>query len=119
MSDTPSFLELQQMRAEAERMRDEAAAFHVAAEKKLADANYALGQAEHRLATVAQMERSISERERKLKELGEPELVAREKAAADKLVEAQELMRNYDQSGHAARLAIIAIDERERAERAA
>ena len=75
----------------ARAYRDEAEQIKKAAERDLEAARYERGQAEHRLATVAQMERSISEREQKLKELGEPELVARAKATADKLKQAQQL----------------------------
>jgi hypothetical protein len=101
-SDTPSYLELQQLKAEAQRLRDEAAELNATADRKLRDGNYALGQAQHRLDTVAQMERSIAAREQKLKELGEPELVAREQAAAAKLAEAQELLSQYDKEQYAA-----------------
>jgi hypothetical protein len=117
MSDTPSYLELQQMRAEAQRLRDEAAELNATADRKLRDGNYALGQARHRLDTVAQMERSIAAREQKLKELGEPELVAREKAAEAKLAEAKALMADYDAAKHGAAIALVQINEREKAER--
>ena len=86
MSD--DYLEAKRLHAEAQRLRDEAAELNATADRKLRDGNYALGQARHRLDTVAQMERSIAAREQKLKELGEPELVAREQAAAAKLAEA-------------------------------
>jgi hypothetical protein len=100
--DTPSYVELQQHKAECQRLRDEAAELNAAADIKFRDGNYALGQARHTQATVAQMERSISERERKLKELGEPELVAREKAAEAKLAEAKALLAEYNNDKHAA-----------------
>jgi hypothetical protein len=48
MSNTTSFVEKQRRRAEAERLRDEAAEFRAAAEKDLADARYLIGQAEVR-----------------------------------------------------------------------
>jgi hypothetical protein len=99
-------------REEGDKLREQANA-------DLEAARYERGQADRNLREVQVLEKSIAAREQKLRELGEPELVAREKAADAKLAEAQELMRNYDQSGHAARLAIIAIDERERAERSA
>jgi hypothetical protein len=56
-------------------------------------------------------------RERKLKELGEPALVAREKAADAKLKAAQELLASYDKDKHAAAISLNQINERERAER--
>src|SRR6516164_9909865 len=90
----------------ARAYRDEGERLRKAAEQDLEAARYERGQAEHRLRTMEQMERSISERERKLKELGEPELVAREKAAADKLKQAQQLMKAYDADRHGAAIAL-------------
>jgi hypothetical protein len=101
----------------ARAYRDEAEQHRKAAAADLEAARYERGQADRNLREVQILEKSIAAREQKLRELGFAELVAREQAAAAKLAEAQELMRNYDKSGHAARLAIIAIDERERAER--
>jgi len=103
----------------ARAYRDEGERLRKAAEQDLEAARYERGQAEHRLHTMEQMERSISERERKLKELGEPELVAREKAAADKLKQAQQLMKAYDADRHGAAIALQQINEREKAEAAA
>jgi hypothetical protein len=116
MSD---YLEAKRLQAEAQRLRDEAAELNRVADIKLRDGNYALGQARHTQATVAQMERSISERERKLKELGEPEFLEREKAAAEKLKQAQELMQAYDRDRHAAAISLNQINAREKAELAA
>jgi hypothetical protein len=98
------------------RLRDEAAELNATADRKLRDGNYALGQARHTQAIVAQMERSISERERKLKELGEPELVAREQAAEAKLAEAKALMATYSNDKHAAAIYLRQCSEREAAE---
>ena len=103
----------------AKAYREEAEEIKKSAEQTLAQAEYERGQAEHARREIAQIEKGVAERERRLAQLNEAELVAREQAAEAKLAEAQELMRNYDQSGHAARLAIIAIDEREKAERSA
>ena len=103
----------------AQRLRDEAAQFHAGAQKKLADAEYKLGQAEHRLENVAQLERSISERERKLKELGEPEFVAREQAAEAKLAEAKALMADFDRERHAAAINLNQLIEHDKREFAA
>jgi hypothetical protein len=102
MSDDTGYLEAKRLHAEAQRLRDEAAELNASADRKLRDGNYALGQAKHRLDTVAQMERSIAERERKLQELGEPELVAREQAASASLAAAQELLSQYDKEKYAA-----------------
>jgi hypothetical protein len=66
---------------------------------------------------MEQTERSITARERKLKELGEPELVAREKAAEAKLAEAKALLAQYSADRHGAAIALQQIDARERAER--
>jgi hypothetical protein len=82
MSD---FIEAQQLRAEAERMRSEAIADRRAAEEIQANARYMLGQAEHRRREIATVEQSISNRERHLAELGEAQLLAREQAAEAKL----------------------------------
>jgi hypothetical protein len=83
-------------------MRDEAAEKLANADRKLRDGNYALGQARHTQAIVAQTERSIAAREQKLKELGEPEFLAREQAADAKLKEAQEVMKDYNAAKHGA-----------------
>jgi hypothetical protein len=117
MSDTPSYAELKQMHAEAQRLRDEAAEHNAQADVKLRDGLYALGQARHTQATVAQTERSISAREQKLKELGEPEFLAREKAAEAKLAEAKALLAQYSADRHGAAIALQQINEREKAER--
>lgn len=117
MTDTPGYLEAQQLRAEAQRLRDEAAELNATADRKLRDGNYALGQARHRLDTVTQMERSIAAREQKLKELGEPELVAREQAAEAKLKQARELMAAYSADKHSAAIYLRQCSEREAAER--
>jgi hypothetical protein len=101
----------------ARAYRDEAEQIKRAAEQDLEAARYERGQAEHRLRTTEQMERSIPARERKLKELGEAELVAREQAAKAKLKEAQELMKDYSSDKHAAARAIAEINERERREK--
>jgi hypothetical protein len=111
MSEDTDYLEVKRLHAEAQRLRDEAAELNWTADRKLRDGNYALGQARHRLDTVAQMERSIAAREQKLKELGEPELVAREQAAAAKLAEAQELLSQYDKEKYAA-LRVLTAEER-------
>jgi hypothetical protein len=65
------------------------------------------------------MERSIAAREQKLKELGEPELIAREKAADEKLKQAQELMAQYRADYHEAANSLNQINAREKAELAA
>jgi hypothetical protein len=116
MSDDTGYLEAKRLNAEAQRLRDEAAELNATADRKLRDGNYALGQAKHRLDTVAQMERSIAERERKLKELGESDLVAREKAAAAKLKQAEDLMKEYRADYHQAAISLNQINAREKAE---
>jgi hypothetical protein len=110
MADDEPSVELRLARA----YRDEAERIKKAAEQDLEAARYERGQADHRLATVAQMERSIAAREQRLKELGEDALLAREQAVAAKLKEVQELMKDYSSDRHSAARAISAIDERER-----
>jgi hypothetical protein len=119
MADDTGYLEAKRLHAEAQRLRDEAAEHNAQADVKLRDGNYALGQARHRLDTVAQMERSIAAREQKLKELGEPEFVAREQAAAEKLKQAEELMADYDKEKHAAAINLNQSFERDKREREA
>ena len=92
MSD--DYLEAQRLHAEAERMRDEAFEYRAEADRKLADANYLFGQASHRHRLIADLEPSVQQREaRLLNELGEAELIKREKIANEKLKQAEELMR--------------------------
>ena len=119
MSDDTGYLEAKRLHAEGQRLRDEAAALNATADIKLRDGNYALGQARHTQAIVSQMERSIAEREQHLKELGEPELVAREKAAAEKLKQAEELIASVDKERHAAAININQLIEHDKRELAA
>ena len=115
MTDDHERLELKLAKAayaEAEQIKK-------AAERDRAAAEYDRGQIEHAKRTMEQMELSIAARERKLKELGEDTLLAREKAADDKLTQAQELMRAYDRDRHAAMISLQHIDAREKAEREA
>jgi hypothetical protein len=87
---------------EARRLRQEAAEANAAAEKKLAEADYKLGQAEHRLRMVEAIERGIAEREQRLLQLGEPQLVARARELDDKQKRIEELTALYDKDRHAA-----------------
>jgi hypothetical protein len=119
MSDTPSYVEVQQMRAEAQRLRDEAAEFNAEADRKLRDANYLFGQADHRRREIADFERSIAQREARLLELEEPKLLAREQAAAEKLKQAEELMASVDKEKHAAAININRLIEHDKRELAA
>jgi hypothetical protein len=113
MTGDDDSLELKLARA----YRDEAEQHRKAAEQDLEAARYERGQAEHAKRAMEQLERSIAARERKLKELGEAEFVAREKAAADKLKQAQQLMKEYNAVRHGAMIALQQIDARERQER--
>jgi len=116
--DTPTYLELKQMQAEAQRLRDEAFEYRAEADRKLADANYLFGQASHRRRRIADLERSVQQREaRLLNELGEAELIKREKIANEKLKQAEELMASYDNEKHAAAIYLRQCSEREKAER--
>jgi hypothetical protein len=103
----------------ARAYRDEAEQIKKAAEQDLEAARYERGQADHAKRLTEQMERSIAVRERKLKELGEPELVAREKAVEAKLAEAKDLMSRYDNDKHAAAIYLRQRSEREAAEQSA
>jgi len=103
----------------AQRKLDEARELNAAAEKKLADAAYKLGQSEHRLRTVEAIERSVAERERALKQAGEPEFLAREKAAHKALADAQQLMKAYNADRHGAMISLQQINEREKREQSA
>ena len=95
-------------RAEGEALRKQAAV-------DLEAARYEHEMAERRHRDVAELEANISRREAKLKELGEPEFVAREKAADEKLKRAEELMASYSNDRHAAAIALTQINEREKA----
>jgi hypothetical protein len=119
MSDDTGYLEAKRLHAEAERKLAEAAELNARADTKLRDGLYALGQARHTQATVAQMERSIAAREQKLKALGEPEFLAREQAADAKLKEVQEVMKDYNAAKHGAARALVEINEREKREQSA
>jgi hypothetical protein len=105
--DAPSYLELQQMRAEAQRLRDEAAELNAAADKKNADADYKLGQAEHRLRTAEDHNRAAAERVRWLEQHDEADLVARERAVAEREAAALARDAEWDQAKYEA-LRVIA-----------
>jgi hypothetical protein len=120
MSDIiPSFTELQQMHAEAERMRAEAAEMLKRAEEKDRDGEYKLGQSDWRLREIQALEKIISAREKKLEELGEATLLAREAAADAKLKAAEELMAAYNKDWHEGAIAFQQINAREAAREAA
>ena len=118
--DTPTYLELKQMQAEAQRLRDEAFEYRAEADRKLADANYLFGQASHRHRLIADLERSVQQREaRLLNELGEAELIKREKIANEKLKQAEELIASVDRERHAAAININQLIEHDKRELAA
>jgi hypothetical protein len=119
MSDDTGYLEAKQMRAEAQRLRDEAAELNATADRKLRDGNYKLGQAEHRQKLISDLERSVAAREAKLVELGEAKFLEREQAAADKLKRAEELMASYNHDKHEAAIYLRQCSEREAAEQSA
>jgi hypothetical protein len=103
----------------AKLARDEAEQHRKAAAADLEKATYERGQIEHAKRIMEQTERSIAAREQHLKELGEPELVAREQAAETKLAEAKTLLAQYQADRHAAAIALQQINEREQAEQPA
>ena len=111
--------EVAQFHAEGLRMRTEAEVLRKRTAEDRAAADYALGQAEHRLRTVQATEAGISKREAALKAAGEREFLAAQKDAADKLAQAQELMQAYDREKHHAAISLNQINEREKREAAA
>ena len=90
-----------------------------AAEQDRAAAEYERGQAAHALRTAADNERSTAERVRWLEQHGETEVRALVAAADAKLAEARSLLAQYSADRHGAARALIAINEREQAERSA
>jgi hypothetical protein len=88
--------------AEAEQIKKAAAQDRAAAE-------YALGQADHRLRATVELERGITERERRLKdELNEAALLARERALDEREKRIEELTALYDKDRHEALRALTA-----------
>jgi hypothetical protein len=117
MTDT-GFVEQQRLHAEAERLRAEAAADRKAAEEALAKAEYVFGQADWRNRDTEAKLAIVARRELWLKTDGQEDVLrAREATAAAHLAQAQELMARYDKDRHAAAIALVQIDARERAER--
>jgi hypothetical protein len=112
MTDSTELRLAKMYREEGDKLREQA-------NVDLEAARYERGQIEHAKRIMEQTEQSIAARERKLKELGEPELVAREQAAEAKLAEAKALLASYSNDKHAAAIALQQIDAREKAERSA
>ena len=100
-------------------MRDEAAADRKAAEAAREQATYTLGQSVHRLRNAEDHARAAAEDRRWLEQHDEAKVRAIVAAADDKLKQAQELMASYDAAKHGAAIALVQINERERAERSA
>ena len=98
-----------QARAEAEQHRK-------AAEKDLSEAQYLRDQAARDRAEIAEIEKSVAKREKALKQAGEPEFLARMAAADKALAEAKALKADYDAAKHDAAIALVQINEREKAE---
>jgi hypothetical protein len=95
------------IRAEGEQLKQSAAA-------DLEQARYERGQVEHARRLMEQTEKLITEREQRLLQLGEPQLVEREQAAEQKLAEAKALLAEFNTTKNEAYHAFIAIDRRER-----
>ena len=115
MSDDEPSLELKLARAayaEAEKAKK-------AAEQDRAAAEYERGQAEHRYRLIADLERNIAAREQHLQQLGEAQLLERERGADDKLKQAQELLASYNNDKHAAAIYLRQEAERDKAKRSA
>jgi hypothetical protein len=104
---------------EARRLRDEAAADRKAAAADREAAAVDRAQIEHRHREIMQTEAGIRKREEALRKAGEPEFLAREKAAHKALADAKILMASYDKEKHAAAISLNQINEREKAERSA
>ena len=95
-------------REEGEKLRQQAAA-------DLESARYERGQIEHTRHRIEQTERGIAERERRLQQLGEAELVRREQEADAKLKQAQQLLAEFNSTKHEAARALVEINKREAA----
>src|SRR5262249_12770055 len=118
MSDRPTYSELEAARAVAERLAQEAAADRKAAAADRQKAEYAWGQSEFHNREASAKIATVVERERHLKEdLHEDALLARERAAVEKLKQAQELMADYNNAKHAAAIYLRQCSEREAAAR--
>ena len=108
--------EVAQFHAEGLRMRTEAEVLRKRTAEDRAAADYALGQAEHRLKTVQATEAGISARETQARRSSKSRRsLEREKAADAKLAEAKAVMAQYSADKHGAARALIAINEREAA----
>ena len=118
-SDIPSHTELQQARAVAERLAQEAATDRKAAAADRESAAYDRGQAEHRLRTAEATLRAVQEREQWLEQHDEARVRAIVVEAEQKLAEAKALMADWDKEKHAAAININKLIEHDRAELAA
>jgi hypothetical protein len=103
----------------ARQARAEAAADRKAAAADLEAAKDEHARAARCLRDTQELERNIAAREQHLKELGEPDFVARDQAAEQKLAEAKALLATYSNDKHAAAIALTQINEREKREQAA
>ena len=103
----------------AKAYREEAEEIKKSAEQTLAQAEYERGQAEHARRTAEDHNRAAAECKRWLEQHDEAKVRAIVAAADDKLKQAQELMASYDAAKHGAAIALVQINERERAERSA
>jgi hypothetical protein len=97
----------------------EAAAMKKAGEQDLEAARYERGQAERSLREKQILEASIARREEALRKAGEPEFLAREKAAHKALADAKALMASFDKERHAAAININHLIEHDKRELAA
>jgi hypothetical protein len=118
-SDIPSYTELQQARAVAERLAQEAAADRKAAAADREAAAYDRGQAEHRLRTAEATLRAAEECKRWLEQHDEARVRAIVAAADKALAEAKALKADYDAAKHGAAIALQQINEREKREQSA
>jgi hypothetical protein len=112
MSDDGDLITLQ-------RLRDEAAADRKAAQRLRDEAAYDRGQIEHAKRTAEDHNRAAGERVRWLEQHDEAKVRALVAAADKKLAEAQAVMKDYNATKHGAAVALVQINEREKAERSA
>jgi hypothetical protein len=112
MTDSTELRLAKMYREEGDKLREQANA-------DLEAARYERGQAEHAKRLTEQMERSIAAREQKLKELGEPELVAREQAVAEREQAVAEREQAFDKGKYEALINLNQSFERDKREREA
>ena len=103
----------------AKAYRDEADQLRKQATAELAEARELRDQAARDRRDIAEAEAAITRRELRLAQLNEAELVAREKAVAEKLKQAEELIASVDKERRAAAINLSQLIEHDKRELAA